>query len=358
MKKRVVVKLFRFDAKSDYLSYYQPYEMKIEKEATVTEVLEEIQKTDKLFKTDLNSLDYVQVDSVCVSKEYSLKEVFEKCSEITIEPVATDFAVLDLEIDDSVYMKKLKLFEELIELEEDDISFYKSMGLFYYMSEVRRTNKEYHGEGIFLLADRLIRKYPVLEIEILKVLADAQDGIWHYGSMCGKFDGIESKLDEIVLNLKTKIYNYGFCAVANKNKEALIDKYSYTNESFFGEDLAFRKLDTTHLEGLKVATYLGNYACIFRHLDIDKILKEHGITVVDTLLKNHYSGIESIIIDPSTFDKEAGEIVADAIDHDADILVTPWKEMAQLMTKRKKQMECAIGRELNINIIHTTTTLK
>ncbi|MCV6608990.1 MAG: DUF5644 domain-containing protein [Campylobacterales bacterium] len=356
MKKRVVVKLFRFDKTSDHLSYYKPYEMKIDPAITVEEVLKNIKDMDKLVNFDMNNVDFVQVNSICVSKSYSLEKLFDELDEITIEPLATDYAVLDLEIDYSNYMNKLSLFENLID--ESDKEFYKSVSHFYFMSEVRKANKDYMGEGIFLLAERLIAKFPKEEVEILKILANEDDGIWHYAAMCGKFDGIDSKLDEIVLSLKTKIYNYGFCNVINKNKEALIDKYQYSNENFFGENLAFKKLDTTKLDGLKVAVYLGNYSCIYRHLDIDKILTEKGIKVIPTNSKYNYSGIESIPVDPSIFDNFAGEIVADAIDCDADILITPWKEMAELMTSRRKNMECATGRELKINTIHTTTNLQ
>lgn len=353
MKKRVVVRLFRFDAGSDYLSYYKPYEMKVSKEASVKDILDEVKSQDPLFAGNLTGVSHVLVDSVAFGVDETLGEALTE--EIVIEPVAEDRAKLDFQLNEDDFWKKYSLLEQWCD--EEDKKFYESYKAHFYLSGVRKLNRDYIGEAAFVLADRLMKKIPSSELEILKIVADEDDGIWHYGTLTNIFNEDVSCIDDIVLSLKKKAIDYGLCEIAELKRKALVDQYESSNENFFGENLGFKSFDPLKLQGLNVAVYVGNYNKKFRHLDIVKLLKDQKINVVNTNDVSSYCGYESFDLDPSIFDKGASKIIADAIDSDASVILSPWKDVVDLMKSRKSEIQRSAGRDLKIEIIHTSEVI-
>ncbi|MDR0666439.1 MAG: DUF5644 domain-containing protein [Campylobacteraceae bacterium] len=206
----LTVKIFRFNAKSDFLPYYKNYEIFVDKDDTLLDILIGVKKQDKEFVFPDNRFIGVRVNSFAASLNIQIKTLikFLKTNILTIEPLSEFYAVNDLDMDTSVFLKQLTYFETFIN--EDDKEQYKELISYYFASPIIEFEREYFGDSFMLFAMFLIKKYPHKRDDILRIAADEKRGIWLHVSvkntmlLYSKAVNIENNIAE----LKRQILRY------------------------------------------------------------------------------------------------------------------------------------------------------
>ncbi|MDR1460457.1 MAG: DUF5644 domain-containing protein [Campylobacteraceae bacterium] len=175
------ISAFRFNAKTDFLSYYKQYKIKIDKNAQLLDVLNLIKKQDKNFSFSNNNFLAVKINHIGVYTHTTVKTIVEKLgtTDLKIEPLSEFRAVNDLDIDTSDFEKKIELLKPFTK-EERDEECYRELVSYYYISPSLEFEREYFGDSFLLFAIFLIKKYPENRDKILKIIADEDCGIWLY----------------------------------------------------------------------------------------------------------------------------------------------------------------------------------
>lgn len=344
--KTYTLRIFRFNAKTDYLSYYKPYRLELNSQTSAREILELIRQKDLLFTSKFESENYIFVDDKCLH----LDEKFSVYDDLKLSALAPDFSTKDFELNNIKFLEKLNIFNDLSQADKD---FYNENRHYYYASKTRKFAPSFLGEPIFLLASRLIQNHPAKELEILKKISDISSGIWNYTSLANIFADTKD-LDDTINHLKKKIFDYGIYPNLEKRKNELYLDFLSSNEKFFDEDLGLKSFNAGLLTGLNVSVYLGNYANTFRHIDLFRSFKEKELNLVNTSFVYESCALESFYVAPQNFYNQAGIILLDAFDNGANVLVSPWKKFISLARTHKHQIEQAAGRKIDLDLIHTS----
>jgi succinate dehydrogenase/fumarate reductase-like Fe-S protein len=179
----LTVKVFRFNAKSDFLPYYKKYEISVKEEDTLLDILNGIKKQDREFNFSNNQFVGIRVNSFAASLNVCIRTIirFLKTDTIILEPLSEFYAVNDLEVDTNMFLKQLDRFGTFIN--DDDREQYKEFVSYYFTSPAIEFEREYFGDSFMLFAAFLIKKYPQKKEDILRLCADENYGIWLYVSV-------------------------------------------------------------------------------------------------------------------------------------------------------------------------------
>lgn len=179
----ITVNLFRFDAASDLLPYYKEYEINVDTDGTLLDILNSIKKQDNSFNFSQNRFIGIRVNSFVASVNTSVKTIvkFLKTDNFTIEPLSEFYAVHDLDIDTSAFLKQLDYLKPF--MQDDDKEYYEELISYYYASATIEFEREYFGDSFMLFALFLIEKYPHKRDEILRLCADEKRGVWLHTSV-------------------------------------------------------------------------------------------------------------------------------------------------------------------------------
>jgi succinate dehydrogenase/fumarate reductase-like Fe-S protein len=206
----LTVNAFRFNAKSDFLPYYKKYEIDIGEEDILLDVLNKIKQQDKNFTFSTNQFIGIKVNSFVVSLNMRLKILIKslKTNEITVEPLSEFYALKDLEIDMSMFLKQLDYLEPF--LENGDHEQYKELASYYFASPALEFEREYFGDSFMLFAMFLIKKYPHKKEAILRIAADEKRGIWLHASLKNTMFLYSKAIyaENIIFELKREILRY------------------------------------------------------------------------------------------------------------------------------------------------------
>jgi hypothetical protein len=174
----LTIKAFRFNAEIDFLPYYKKYEVFVNEENTLIDILNDIKRQDKGFVFSDNQFIGIRVNSFVVSLSIQVKTLvrFFKTDTITLEPLSEFYAINDLDMDTSAFLKQLNYLEMLID--DEDKEQYKKFISYYFTSPVLEFEREYFGDSFMLFAMFLIKKYPHKRDDILRIAADEKRGIW------------------------------------------------------------------------------------------------------------------------------------------------------------------------------------
>ncbi|MDR2099678.1 MAG: DUF5644 domain-containing protein [Campylobacteraceae bacterium] len=206
----LTIKAFRFDAKSDFLPYYKEYEILLKGDDTLLDILEGIKKQDKEFNFSSNRFVGIRVNSFAVPLNVHVKTLirFFKTYTLTFEPLSEFYAINDLEIDTSAFLKHLNRFE--IFINDEDNEQYNELVSYYFASPALEFEREYFGDSFMLFAMFLIKKYPQKRDDILRLCADEKYGVWLH--VCVKntifFYAKAVSIEKTIFELKRQILRH------------------------------------------------------------------------------------------------------------------------------------------------------
>lgn len=365
MNIKLDTRTFLFNATRDYLPDYKMHTIMIDDALKVKDLLLEVQNLENFFEfRKTNTM--LQINGVSVKGSLEIAKAVELFgTSWTLEPISTFRVSRDLIIDDADFYEKHKVLEAFGD--EEDFKYYKTLIREYYASGTLQYNQDYFGDSMFLYAHYLIEKYPAKKEAILDAI-DVVNGIGSYEKECNLYPYNDNM--KTIHSLEAQLSVKKIAGFDDK-KMAYYDKAEAVLCAHFNaqkdEDCALETiLDNITLEKVvaevkhpfsdfKVAFYAGNFECpdipeIKR--EAKKLLTAIGATVVDFELFARGDGFDIVAEDKSVAYKKAGNIVFDAIDSGAEIIVVDSKEAHFMMDQCKKNCERAIGRDIRVPILN------
>lgn len=333
---KLEIRLFRFDARHDYLPFYQPFRFDAADGATLGDLLAQHRRNDPLFLFDAAQAPVICVNGVAADLRTPLFSLAQKLGrDLTLEPLATDRAVLNLQIDTADFDERFALFAELTD--ESDRAYYRSFQSAYYRSAMRKLAAGYLGEGVFMLAARLLEKKPDQAERILKLIAGADNGVFLYPGMGSLlFEGAET-VNQTVLSLQQRIVE---AKLAPKGARAGV-AFDPQNAGSLG-----------HLAGEKVAvlTDSGPFGPHVEAAAHEAALKNAGAQVIRLDNPRRFSGAGVAATAPGTARKAAAGLLLEAMDRGATHLVCACDGVARFLAAEFKAIEREARQPVQIRI--------
>ena len=340
MKNDIFVELFRFNAKTDYLPYYQKHTLKYNDTHTINDILIQMNNIETFgFTHNMN----VKVNDIYVNASVLVSDMVSRFgNEIRIDPVSELRVQKDLLIDRSDFIEKLSLLDDYIDAEAN-INYRKTTELAYYASNTLNYNRDYIGDHVLIIAADLIDKKFELKNELLEILIKHENGIWFHTSL-------ENRLVENVQEAKIQKLIY-------LAKEYIKPKFKLhkTIEKFLSkEDQAcFEEVDSSsastisqHFGGFNIAAYHG-----VNETGLEELIVSSEASYIDFASSKEDLAKDSVKHDETFTLKIAGDILMQAKDNNADFLLVKNKITKEFFDKNQSKMEKLTGRELGVSIV-------
>ena len=322
------LRAFFFNATTDYLPYYKNFEIAISKEATLLDVLSKIKAKNPDFSFP-NKNVILKVNEKVTTADTSISTVVETLgTELKIEPASTYHANNGLILNDDDFMKSFELLAPYAS--EEDRAYYESLYAVHYASETNSYNRQFIGDAILLLAHKMITEGNEHKEAILTAISDEFNGI----RCCEYENNILNGEDhtEKISDLKKML--------TLKDTASCFDKFTCGKKE--------HEIDHESLENSNVALYVGLNGDDFN--EIETLIKENSASYVNFEKSSKLAGQTLMDSHFEIAHKKAGEMMLDALDSGADILVCGEKD-TEIFQKSIKACEKVVGRDIELKII-------
>lgn len=169
------VRIFRFNAANDVLSYHKPYFFDKFSFDALENLLQNVKTQDPYF--DFDGAKFVKINGVVVPLESKFGDILERFGyELEILPLSAKRATKDLIINNDDFLAKFSLFEKICN--KDDFESYKNLQSYFYAGFMNEFEPKFVGASAIIFAKILCEKYPQKQSEILEILDDAKFGVW------------------------------------------------------------------------------------------------------------------------------------------------------------------------------------
>ncbi|MDR3347891.1 MAG: DUF5644 domain-containing protein [Helicobacteraceae bacterium] len=328
---KLEVRAFRFNAEFDYLPTYQPFDIAASS-MSVREALVQIKRLDPLYACDLNAIDGARLNGIGVTLDHPIDN---SARVATIEPLSLKRATRNLHIDDSDFYAKFAIFAPFAD--EDDRLFYDRFKIAYYLSPMLDLRDEYLGEAVFMLADRLIAKYPDRQNAILEQISAQANGIFN-------FIWLESLGDK---NMALRIAN-----TVRQLQALSIEKGVAPKGAVVANEPALREADLTRDlcgKSVAIATDSGAF-CAPKADDLAARVVANGGKYIKLSNPSCVSGYSLAALQPRLAIEAAAKLLLEAEDLGADTLVCAAIEARDFLNKNRRLVAEVAGRQIDIAI--------
>ncbi len=335
MIKEINVELFRFDAKVDYLPYYKRYIIEYNEKDTVLSLLNKINAIDKFGYEPTNEFN-IKINNLFLSVQEYIANIVELTSnDFKIDPISKFRATDDLLIDKSDYLNKILMFKDFVNPMDMD-EYAQSLELDYYASNTYEINRDYIGDHSLLIANDIIEQSPEHTKAVLKLISDKDDGIWYHTSLESRVFNYDTTKELRIQNLLAQMPQTKYTSInTDSNIEVIIPTISQ------------------YFKGFNIASYEGT-----SKNSCENIIKESFASHVELNLKNEDLAPYSTLVSDDFSLKIAGNILLEAKDNNADFLVVRGKGDIALFDGQQKNIEKAIGREVDLPVVSQEQFLK
>jgi len=206
MECKLVLEVFRFDCKTDYLPYYIKVVMKIDEDKTVADML-------AIIKDDVKSFEYPTEENAAIiingkllstsTKIANIKENFGK--ELQLDPLNSKRSVKDLKMNLDDFDEKFDLLDAFVD--SSDRKIYKTYIKEHYASPILNMEEEFISDGLFAFAYDMVQKYPERKTQILDAISKKDSGVWLHVNTSNKFHPVNTDLEAKIVYLKNAILN-------------------------------------------------------------------------------------------------------------------------------------------------------
>lgn len=204
MQCQLELSVFRFDATTDFLPYYKKYEVSVDDDGTVQDVLEAIYAQDSHFGYPKGGLSALKINGKVLFAQERLKEVVEHFGKsFTLEPLSTRRATKDIVIDLRDFYERFDLLDAFVD--SKDKPQFESYLLYHYASSVHDLLDDFYGDALFAFAYDMTQKHPEREKAILNVVAHEEYGVFHRVRLCDKIFPCASEGEKKIAALKNRL---------------------------------------------------------------------------------------------------------------------------------------------------------
>ena len=341
MKNEIFIELFRFNAQTDYLPYYQKHTLHYSKNETINDLLVQMNAI-AAFGFDENC--NVKVNASYINASTLLGDIVAKYgNEIQIDPISEFRAKKDLQIDRSDFIQKLSLLEKYLEA-GDNIAYRKSTELAYYASNTLNYNRDYIGDHVLIIAADLIEKDFTLKNEILELLINEENGIWYHTSLENRI--LDTTVEEKIQKLMYMALQY--IKPRSKMEKCLADFFNKEDTASFEESThqATNPSISQLFTDFNIASYDG-----VKQSNLEALVNEARATYIEIPSRKEDLASNSLLIDDNFSFKIAGDILMQAKDSNADFILVKNEKTKEFFDKNQGKMEKLTGRELGLSVI-------
>ena len=230
MEKKIDLELFRFDVKTDYLTYFAKLSVEIDLEKSLLELLQIIQH--ELYEYHYSAYGFKINDVVVFDFDLPIDALYKRFGkEWKIEPLNPHLALKDLTINTDYFLQKLTPLRRLglDELAADEThsifrnfnfkeiktekmntqdlveTFLLSFLPFAYATPLSVENQDYLGEAYFILAASLYAKHKTTEI--LEQVCDLENGILNAQNLQTYLFPQDAKFDVCIQEFKMILFD-------------------------------------------------------------------------------------------------------------------------------------------------------
>lgn len=340
MKNEIFVELFRFNASTDYLPYYQKHTLEYNDNATINDLLTQMNKIEAFgFNENMN----LKVNDAYVNASVLVSEMVAKFGdEIRLDPISEFRAQKDLQIDRSDFIDKLSLIENYIDAGEN-IAYRKSTELAYYASNTLNYNKDYIGDHVLLIAADLIEKDFTLKNELMELLVNVENGIWFHTSLENRLlsNEQEKKIQKLMYLAKeyikpTRKLAKKVASFFEKEDKRCFEETNISSASNISQDFS----------GFNIAAYHG-----VKETNLSTLIESSQARCVGFPSSKEDLAPHSALSDENFSYKIAGDILMQAKDNNADFILVKNDKTKEFFDQNQKKMEKLAGRDLGMSIV-------
>lgn len=333
---KLEISLFRFDYKSDYLPYYTKHIVKIKDEKNLLDIFKTINE-DQAFGFKDCEYYTVAINGVFAHLNITIEELKNSFGkEITIEPMSIRRAHTDLLVNEDDFNERLNILASY--KDEELTNTYNSYKIYYYASNTLNYEKNYIGDAILLLAYDLIQKFPKEEKNILKTIQDNEVGIEFHTSLTNRVYKLDEKIENNIQTIKNAL---------NISKDEQNFRVNNTYIMDFGE---FETLNNIKhdFKDFNIAYYEGINGCDATKELLDTLnAKQLNLESLKVDL-----ALDTFHINPDLTYKLASNMMLDAFDQNADLLIVDSVDLFYLCDYNRKELSRVAGRDVSIPVIH------
>ena len=201
---KLVLSVYRFNTETDYLPYYKKYTISIDTEKKVADLLGCVKEDDPLFDFPKGSDIAIKINGKTLYTDMLIADVVDAFGkELLIESLKEKRSTKDLIINTDDFYGSFDLLSPFVE--KVDRAAYEKLIHLHYASEALDYNEEYQGAGLFVFAYDMVQKYPHLKADILKVIANENNGIWYHTPLHHRVLGDVSEYEAKIAALKGEL---------------------------------------------------------------------------------------------------------------------------------------------------------
>ena len=125
--------------------------------------------------------------------------------DLKLEPLNSKRSVKDLAINRQDFEEKFDLLSDFVCPSDREV--FRSYIREHYASPIINLEEDFLGDGLFSFAYDMMQKYPKKRVEILKVVAKKESGVWLHVNISNRLYPMKIELEKKVIYLKNKIIN-------------------------------------------------------------------------------------------------------------------------------------------------------
>jgi len=328
MDNKLDIKLFRFNHKTDYLPYYKSFKVTCNNTDTVLSLLEKLNQLESFGFDGVESCG-VKINNLFTNIDVTIEELTTRFStnELTIEPVSIYRAIKDLTLSNKDFADKIIPFRKYL-TDEQIKNYAHTLQMDYYASNTLNFNKDYIGDHALIIASDIINANPDLEAEILELISHKETGIWFHTSVAKRMFTLDTEKQDKISNLLLKVTNAQI-----QQESFVLPQTVKVDQDFIGFNIAAYDMDDT--------------------CSLQNIVEQSKASFIKTESQNDDLAFHSTDADENFSYKIAGKVLLDAVDNNADFILVNNKKNFTLLDNNQKQIEKAVGRDINLPIVTT-----
>ena len=206
MECKLILEVFRFNCKTDYLPYYKKVVLKIDGQKTVADLLAIIKEDESSFEYPKGKNAAIKINGKALfitQKLEDIKKFFGK--ELQLDPLSSKCSVKDLSMNEDDFEAKFDLIDAFVDA--SDRKVFKSYIREHYSSPIVNIEEDFVGDGLFAFAYDMVMKYPERKTKILEAISKKDSGIWLHVNISNKLYPVDVELERKVVYLKNAILN-------------------------------------------------------------------------------------------------------------------------------------------------------
>ena len=331
MQHTLEVKVFFFNAETDYLPYYKNFSMILNNDDAVEEILAEVKEKNNDFAYPSEKLIF-KINDLVVDDTETVGNVVNKLGTVLqIDPVLSYRSNHCLIINDDDFMQRFELLAPYAS--QEDEAYYQSLYSLHYASETFKFSHDYIGDAVLLLANRMLTNNSEHKEAILEAISDPYDGL----AAC---------------EYENNLFNAEF---HTKEIDALNDMFSRPSGNTFldkvTEKLSKKALYTfkkESIDGVQVACYAGDSGLLD---EITEKITANGGKVIGFPRAKKLAGCSLLGKQDNLAYLKAATTLLSALDTGAELLVVAKSRDLEMFTKHFASIQKRIGREIPLPLI-------